>query len=331
MTQILTQSEINSLMDGLENGQVPVGEKIKQPDPSVVLKYDFASQSETLSTRLPAFDVVNESFSRNLRNDLTKMLGYNIDITNNPIETSTFGDLIKSLTAPMSLHIFNAEPLKGSGLLFFESKFIFNFVDTIFGGLDKTRIKFDKREFTKIEDIIIQKIIAMCFKDLEKAWYPIENNIKFSLIRSEFNPQFANITTPEEIVIISTFDVEFAKTLTSLTICLPYFMIESLREKLAMGFHADKIIPTDEWSRQFIDSILDSFVDSRFNLGSVNIKAEQLIDMKRGDVIELNQDVGDNIVGYVNNIMKLTGAIGAKKGRNAFKVLEKKQIEIKEK
>ena len=331
MAQILTQNEINSLMTGLESGEIPVGsEDVSQPNPADIVKYDFASQSESIGSRLPAFENINETFARGIRNDFSKMIGYNIDVINNPIETLNFGDLIKSLPVPMSLHIFSAKPLKGNGLLYFDSKFLFNFIDTIFGGPDTAKINLNQREFTNIENIIIQRLLDVCFKNLFSAWRPIQSNIEFKLVKSEFNPQFANITTPDEIVIISVFDIEFAKSLTSLAICMPYFMIESLRDKLAMGFHSDIIIPTEEWESMFISSLIDSSVDVRFELGSVSISGEELIDMKKGDVIQLNKSIDDNIFGFVNDIKKISGVIGKRRGQNAFKVMETIQTDVKD-
>ena len=140
------------------------------------------------------------------------------------------------------------EPLRGYVLLVLESELVFNLIDTFFGGRGLGKTKIEGREFTSIEEVMIGKVVDSCLKDLENAWGPVEA-VKTAYVRSEVNPQFATIVPPTDLVIVSKFELELEHSSGTISLCMPYAMIEPIRNKLAAGFQSDALEVDHTWRK----------------------------------------------------------------------------------
>ncbi|MFH1155827.1 MAG: flagellar motor switch protein FliM [Pseudomonadota bacterium] len=322
MSEILSQDEVDSLLAGLDSGDVEVETDIAAHDPKDVIAYDFTSQDKVVRARMPTFDVINERLSREIRASMSTLLQTNVDVIANPLDTLKFSEFVRSLPVPTSLHVFRMEPLRGHGLVILESQLVYNLIDTFFGGGGSGKAKVEGREFTPIEEVMIKKVVVACLKDVESAWLPIEP-VKTSLIRSEMNPQFAAIVLPTDLVIVTRFEIELEQSAGNLVLCLPYAMIEPLRAKLASGFQAETEEIDLTWRKMLEEIILESTVDLRIQLGKTEISGERLIYLQKGDVIQLDQDAKEMLTGYIDGLPKVRGYAGVQRGLQAFKIVEK--------
>jgi len=325
MSDILSQDEVDSLLAGLDSGDVETETKVAASVPGGVATYDFTSQDKVVRARLPTFDVINERLSREIRSSMTTLLQTNVDVTANPLDTLKFTEFVRSLPVPTSLHVFRMEPLRGHGLVILESQLVYNLIDTFFGGEGLGKARVEGREFTAIEEVMIRKVVMVCLSDIQKAWLPIIP-VTTSLIRSEMNPQFAAIVLPTDLVIVTRFEVELEQAAGNLVVCLPYAMIEPIRGKLASGFQAETEEIDVAWRKRLQEIILESTVNLRVKLGSTEITGERLIYMQPGDVIQLDNDAKDMLTGYVDGIPKVRGYAGIQRGFQAFRVEEKLTI-----
>ncbi len=321
MSEVLSQEEVDSLLNGLSAGKVEA-EKEEPEDVGGVIKYDFARQEKVIRGRLPSFEVINERFAREVRSTLSILLHTNIDISSESLDTLKFSEFVRSLPVPTSLHVFRMDPLRGQALIVMDTELVFNLIDTFFGGKGTGKAKVEGREFTSIEDIMIKKVVSSCLKNLETAWQPVEP-IVTSLQRSEVNPQFAAIVPPTDLVIVARFELELEQAAGKLTICLPYSMIEPLRGKLSSGFQAETEEVDFTWFNRLKEIINESMINFRVILGKSTIKGEKLITMKVGDVIPLDQDASAPLKGYVEGVEKFKGFAGVKKGFQAYRIKEK--------
>ncbi|ACN16777.1 FliM [Desulforapulum autotrophicum HRM2] len=324
MSDILSQDEVDSLLAGLDSGEVESETEVELSDPEGIVTYDFTSQDKVVRARMPTFDVINERLSREIRTSLSGLLQTNVDVTANPLDTLKFTEFVRSLPVPTSLHVFRMEPLRGHGLVVLESQLVYNLIDTFFGGEGLGKARVEGREFTAIEEVMIKKVVVACLKDIEKAWLPIEP-VKTSLIRSEMNPQFAAIVLPTDLVIVTRFEIELEQAAGNLVLCLPYAMIEPLRAKLASGFQAETEEIDVAWRKRLQEIILESTVNLRVQLGTTEISGERLIYLQPGDVIQLDNDAKDMLTGYVDGLPKVRGFAGVQRGFQAFRV-EKKLV-----
>jgi flagellar motor switch protein FliM len=226
------------------------------------------------------------------------------------------------LPVPTSLHVFRMEPLRGHGLIVFESQLVYNLIDTFFGGEALGKARVEGREFTTIEEVMIKKAVVAVLKNIEASWVPIEP-VKASLIRSEMNPQFTAIVLPTDLVIVTRFEIELEQSAGNLVVCYPYSMIEPMRNKLSSGVQTESEEIDTNWRRMIREVILESQIDLKFHLGRTEITGERLIYMQKGDVIQLDKDASEPLSCYVDGLEKLTGYVGVQRGFQAFQVKDK--------
>ena len=323
MSEILSQEEVDSLLDGLDSGEIETEKDVEKPEPvEGIVAYDFTSQDKVVRARMPTFDVINERLSRETRITLSNLLQTNVDVSASPFETLKFSEFVRSLPVPTSLHVFRMEPLRGNGLIVFESQLVYNLIDTFFGGEALGKARVEGREFTTIEEVMIKKAVVAVLDNIQASWAPIED-VTITLTRSEMNPQFTAIVLPTDIVIVTRFEIEFEQSAGNLVVCYPYSMIEPLRKKLSSGVQAEAEEVDTNWRRVIKDVILNSTVDMRIQLGRAEITGEKLLYMQKGDVIQLDNSAGEPLTCYVDGLEKLTGYAGVKRGFQAFKIKDK--------
>ncbi|MBU0995508.1 MAG: flagellar motor switch protein FliM [Proteobacteria bacterium] len=322
MSEILSQEEVDSLLSGLSAGKVEI--ESDEPDEVAgdISLYDFTSQDKVIRGRMPTLDIINERFAREVRTSMSNLLHTTVDISSESLDTLKFSEFGRSLPVPTSLHVFRMEPLRGHALVVLESQLVFNLIDTFFGGKGMGKSRIEGREFTSIEEVMVRKVVLACLKDLEAAWAPVEQ-VKTTLIRSEVNPQFAAIVLPTDLVIVTRFEVELEQSAGTLIICLPYAMIEPMRGKLSAGFQAETEDIDLTWQNRLKEIILESTVNLKVILGTTEITGERLIHLKPGDVIQLDQEADESLMGLVENVPKLKGLAGIQRGFQAFKIMKK--------
>ncbi|MBW2367107.1 MAG: flagellar motor switch protein FliM [Deltaproteobacteria bacterium] len=318
MSEILSQSEVDSLLSGLNTGKVETETDIA-PEPDDILKYDFKNQERVIRGRMPTFEVINERFAREIQSSISGVMHTTVGITADSMETLKFSEFGRSLPVPTSLHIFRMEPLRGYVMLVLESELVFNLIDTFFGGSGLGKTKIEGREFTAIEALMIGKVVKACLKDLDKAWSPVES-VKTAYVRSEVNPQFATIVPPTDLVIVSKFELELEQSSGTISLCMPYAMIEPIRNKLSSGFQSDALEIDRTWRSRMESIIRASLIDVSVELGKTEISGERLINLKKGDIIQLEKDAESSLIGYVEGIAKVSGYAGVQRGYQALQI-----------
>ncbi|CCK81733.1 flagellar motor switch protein FliM [Desulfobacula toluolica] len=323
MSEILSQDEVDSLLDGLDSGDVETETDVLTPElVEGISVYDFSSQDKVVRARMPTFDVINERLSREVRATLSTLLQANVDVSANPFDTLKFSEFVRSLPVPTSLHVFRLEPLRGHGLIVFESQLVYNLIDTFFGGEALGKARVEGREFTRIEEVMIKKAVLAVLKNIEASWAPIEP-VTASLIRSEMNPQFTAIVLPTDLVLVTRFEIELEQSAGNLVVCYPYSMIEPMRRKLSSGVQTEAEEVDTNWRRMIKEVILESWVDVKIQLGTTEITGERLIYMQPGDVIQLDKDAGEPLSCYIDGLEKMTGYVGVQRGFQAFQIKDR--------
>ncbi|MEK6590143.1 MAG: flagellar motor switch protein FliM [Nitrospinota bacterium] len=318
MAQILSQEEVDALLRGVSDGEIET-ETEEIVDESGIVPYDLTSQERIIRGRMPTLDIINQRFSRLFRNSLSSSLRKVLDVSAVSTDTVKFGEFVKSLPVPASLHIFKMEPLRGFALLIAESKLVFALVDIFFGGTGGSAMKIEGRDFTTIEQRMIKKVVLMALEDLEKAWKPV-HNVSIGFVRSEVNPQFAAIVPPTDVVVVILFEIEMDQISGNITICLPYSTIEPIIGKLRAGFQSDQLEVDQMWIKRLRERMMEAQVEVSVELGKTKITSRDLINFKVGDVIQLDNDVTNELLIRVEGIPKFKGYPGSMKGSKAVQV-----------
>ncbi len=214
---LLSQDEIDALLHGVDDGDVETEAGVDGPSGDT-REYDFSSQDRIIRGRMPTLEMVNERFARYFRISLFNFLRRSTEISISGIQMLKFSEYVHSLFVPTNINIVKIKPLRGSALFVLDPSLVFSIVDTYFGGSGRFHNKVEGREFTATEMRVIRIVLDLIFQDLTKAWQPVLK-LDFEYANSEVNPQFANIVTPTEIMVVSTIHLEIS-SLACLTRCL---------------------------------------------------------------------------------------------------------------
>src|SRR5262247_2075943 len=199
MNQFLSQEEVDALLRGITDGEVqttPAGVEEREN----VRTFDLTNQERIIRGRMPTLEIINQKFARLLRASLSGSPRRVVDVSAQNVEMIKFGEFLKTLPVPTSMHIIRMNPLRGGALLVIESQLVFALIDSFFGGPgNSAQVKVEGREFTPIETHMILRVADLIFSDMEKAWESVEPII-VELERSEVNPQFVGIVPPSDVV-----------------------------------------------------------------------------------------------------------------------------------
>ncbi len=315
MSQVLSQDEIDSLLQGVDEGEVETETDQPLADDEFQA-YDLTSQERIIRGRMPTLEIINQRFARVFRTSLSTLLHKVIDVTPLVSDMMKFGEFLKTIPVPASIHLFKMEPLRGMSLIIVESKLVFSLIDMFFGGGGRDSVKVEGRDFTAIEERVIRKVVEAALACMEDAWNPIED-IRFTFVRSEMNPQFVTIVPPSDVVILSTFTLEMDEFSGSITVCIPYSLVEPLRNKLYTGFQSERLEVDIAWLRRLVSRLLATDVGLSATLGDAEITGRQLLELKVGDIVPLRQDATELTQVQIEECLKFRAVVGTSKGSKA--------------
>jgi flagellar motor switch protein FliM len=311
--KILNQDEIDALIHGVDVGAV----NTQSPAPSgEVRSFDFQSQSRIVRGRMPTLEMINERFARLFRVSLYNLLRRSPEVVIGPVEMKKFSEYVHTLHVPTSLNLVKINPLRGTALIVLDPKLVFAVVDNFFGGNGR-HAKIEGREFTATETRIIQLLLRNSFADLREAWSHVLA-IEVEYLQSEINPNFANIVSPSEIVVVTSFHVELEGGGGDVHVSMPYSMLEPLREVLEAGVQSDRIEQDERWMHSLRDEIDDAEVELTTVLGRGGLTLAQLLDLKTGDVVPC--DFAGTVTVLAEQVPIFRGAFGLSRGQQAVKV-----------
>lgn len=318
MPQILSQEEVDALLRGISGGDIET-EVEDILDPSAVTLYDLTSQDRIIRGRMPTLEMINEKFARLLRATLSSLMRKVISVNAVSVNMIKFGEFLKTLPVPTSIHLFRMDPLRGNAIFIMESKIIFTLVDILFGGTGKEFFKVEGREFTSIENGLIRKVIMNALVDLEKAWKSLID-LTITYQRSEVNPQFAQIVSLTDVVVVVNFEIEVEYNTGIMSLCIPYSSLEPIRDKLQAGFQAEQMDVDKVWAERFKENLSLSRVEVVIELGKSFLKGRDIVELKKGDVIVLDQDSSLPLFVLVEGVPKFLCNPGTSKGSQAVQI-----------
>lgn len=317
MNKVLSQDEVDALLNGVQSGDIKT--ETDQGDANGVKVFDLASQERIIRGRMPGLEMANERFARFFRNSVSSIIMKFVDVSIQGIEMMKFSEFMKTLPLPSSINIFRMEPLKGHALLVIEAPMVFAFIEYFFGGTSAQHVKSEGRYFTLIEQRIIKKLVGMVLDDMREAWNVIAR-IQPELTGSEMNPQFVTIVTPTEVVIKIEVHIEVEEFTGKLFFCVPYSMVEPVKERLYSGIQGEKSGADNRWVSALKEILMESYVNVVVEVGRTELTVNDLLHLEVGNVINLGKSVSDELMVKVGNIPKLKGAPGFSRGNQAVKI-----------
>lgn len=311
---ILSQEEVDALLRGV-TGETE--EASAEDERGAIRPYDIGRQERIVRGRMPTLELINERFARLLRIGLFNFMRKNAEIAIGPVRVLKYSDFIRNLVVPTNLNLVQMKPLRGLGLVIMEPTLVFQVVDNLFGGSGQIHTRVEGRDFTPTEQRVIQRMLGVVFEEYGKAWGPV-----FALtpeyVRSEMNTQFANIATPTEIVVATSFNIDLGSGGGELHVCMPYAMLEPIRDLIYSSFQADRTESDSRWVKMLTEQIQDAEVDVVATLAHTQITLRQIMDLEIGDVISL--ELPQSVTAQVDGVPLMECQYGVVRGQYALKV-----------
>ncbi len=320
---LLSQDEIDALLHGVDDGDVETEAGVDAPTGDAA-DYDFHSQDRIIRGRMPTLEMVNERFARYFRISLFNFLRRSSEISISGIQMLKFSEYVHSLFVPTNLNIVKIKPLRGSALFVFDPSLVFTIVDTYFGGSGKFHNKVEGREFTATEMRVVRIVLDIVFKDLMKAWEPVLK-LEYEYVNSEVNPQFANIVSPTEVMVVSTIHLELEGGGGDIQFSLPYTMLEPIRELLDAGIQSDRGDTDARWKSTLRNDIKTAEVDMHSVLLKQEMSLKDVLSFKEGDIIPI--DLPEQVMIESGEMPLFRGKLGVSHDHFAVKLQEKMERE----
>lgn len=311
----LSQDEVDALLKGV-TGDSDEPEQASTAEGGVQA-YNLGTQERIVRGRMPTMELINERFARYLRIGFFNYMHRNAEISVGPIKVQKYSEFIRNLVVPTNLNLIQVKPLRGTGLVVFDPNLVFLVVDNMFGGDGRFHTRVEGRDFTATEQRIIQGMLGVVFSEYEKSWKPVYE-LHFEYMRSEMNSQFANIATPSEIVVSTSFTIEFGGAAADMHICMPYSMIEPIRDMLYSTMQSDHISSDSRWIGNLRKQLQGAEVPLVAELTTTNITLRQVLHMKPGDIITVN--IPDTILASVDGVPLIECRYGLQNNQYALKI-----------
>ncbi|MFP3983036.1 MAG: flagellar motor switch protein FliM [Desulfurivibrionaceae bacterium] len=322
MEQILSQDEVDALLKGISGGEIEEPEEEVEEEGKEYKPYDFTRQERIAPVKMPALDVINDSFLRAIRSSLSGLLRQILDITAAPMELERFGAFVRTLPVPSSLQIFKMDPFRGQAMCIVEPKLVFTFVENFLGGSGRRTARIEGRDFTSIEQRLIQRVVNLLLADLEKAWNNLQP-VTVQFVRSEINPQFAKICEPEDVVIINRYDIDMDQASGSITTCIPLNNLESVKQKLMTSVQREQSEEDIRLQQTIKENVRNLPLEIKVELGKSTLSIGNILNLTEGDIIQLDKRQDENLPVYLENRKKFTGTPGNYRGNKAIRIQHK--------
>ncbi len=311
---LLSQDEIDALLHGADDKP----DADDNADSGGISSYDITSQERIVRGRMPTLEMINERFARYTRISLFNLLRRTADVSSGGLQIMKFGEYVHTLYVPTSLNLVKFRPLRSTALFILDAKLVFKLVDNFFGG-DGRHAKIEGREFTPTEIRIVQLMLEQVFVDLTEAWAPVLK-VDLEYISSEVNPAMANIVSPSEVVVVSTFHIELDGGGGELHITLPYSMIEPVRELLDAGVQSDVDEKDERWGKSLEQDVRELDVKLQVNVLNKKVRLGDVMKFKAGDILPI--EMPELVTVRANNVPTFKGKLGVSNGRYAVEMIE---------
>lgn len=276
--------------------------------------YHLGTQERIVRGRMPTLELINESFARHVRMDLFKLIHRNAEVSVGPIRIQKYSEFIRNLVVPTCINIIEPSPLDGRGLFIFDPNFVFLVVDNVFGGDGRFHTRVEGRDFTPIENAVIDLVlncILKCYSSIFSKYSPLT----LTPVGREMNSQFAQVAAPSEIVVSTSFTFEFGGACADIHYCFPYSTFEPIVKIL----NSSMLTEFDEQKKRTRIDLRDIevSVDVKADAGTLTLR--EISNLEPGDILPLSLSavvdidkrkflnlelVKDDLLQYVTNAEK---------------------------
>lgn len=321
MAEVLSQNEIDALLSAISAGEMNLEEAKTKEEEKKVKKYDFKRPNKLSKDQLRTLQMIHETFARLNTTMLSGQLRSSIQIQVISVDQITYEEFVRSIPEFTIMGIFETGSLDGNAILELNPNIVFTIIDRLFGGPGEAMAV--SRELTDIELTVIERVILQLLNNLKESWETIID-VSPRIEQIETNPQFVQIVAPNEMVVLITFEVRIGNSEGMMNICFPTPLIDPIIPKLSAEywFSAIKKDKTNENMMALKNRLEKVSVPLLVNLGNAKVTLEQLINLRKGDVLKLNTQKDKALDVYVGNKLKFKAIPGTEGNKIAVSIEE---------
>ena len=316
MSDVLTQEEVDALLEGVSKG-VLGGSANRYADEDVT-PYDLTATDHIARSDLPSMDLLNQGFSRYLKQSLRKLLKDGVEITVGDVVEEKFSDYVATLPEPTMLYQVNIPSLKSNAMFVISADLLKKYVDIYFGGGSKALEAAPREGFTSTELRIADQILEVSLRHFRAAWEPILS-IETNVVKSETSPAFCKFIESVEPTVISKFNVQLGEeNLGELSCVLLSSMLAPLYEKMDASNRGSQSEHRAAWTRSLKNRLPDIALTLKSPIARRRFSLGKLVRLQAGDIIPIELD---SIVPLeVGSVELFRGKFGISRNKNSVRI-----------
>lgn len=322
----LTQDEVDAVLSEVR-GEDPVSNVATEPEQSLdgVRPYDLGSPDRIVRRRMQTLELINERFARRMRSVFLNFMRRNADISVGQISVLKYSDFERNLPVPSNLNMVKLNPLRGTALFAFDPTLVFLVIENMFGGQGNGMTRIEGRDFTATEQRIVQRLLNHTLEAYVQAWDGIFA-IEHSYIRSEMHTKFASVTGSNEVVLVTPIRIEFGAVGGNLNVCLPYSMIEPIRDLLSRPYQdPSEAVGDSSWSGKLSGQLRQAGLEVVAEFAKIDTTLGEMISLKKGDVLPF--DLPKTIVATVDDVPVLECGYGTSANGKRYAISVQEHLE----
>ena len=322
MADVLSQSEIDALLSALQSGEVLPDEIREHEAEKGARVYDFRRAMRFSKDHMRILRRIHENFARMMATQLSGELRSVVQIQVESVEQLPYEEFIRSIPALTIIQLMGFEPLHGKVAIEINPQIVFGILDRMMGG--DIRGPYRERELTEIEAVLVKRLLASMPRLVRDSWQSVAE-LSPELLSLETNPQFLQLTTPNETVLVITISAHVGGTSGLINICIPHVTLEPLIPKLTnqnfLGMNLQSKVRQED-AEQIRMQLQQASVQLTVQLGGTQIFLNDVAELEVGDLIPLDASINNPVVVDVDGIPSFLGAIGTSRRKYAIKILK---------
>ncbi|MEK4024228.1 flagellar motor switch protein FliM [Mammaliicoccus sciuri] len=318
---VLSQNEIDALLSALSTGEMSAEEMKKEEETRKVRVYDFKRALRFSKDQIRSLTRIHENFARLLTTYFSAQLRTYVQINVVSVDQIPFEEFISSIPNMTLINIFDVSPLEGNILMEVNPNVAYSMLERLMGGFGSSSGKVDN--MTEIETKILTNLFERSFDSLREAWSGLIE-IDPYLAEMEVNPQFLQMISPNETVVVISFNIVIGESSGMINMCIPHIALEPIIPNLSVSYwmQTNKKEPTPEQSILLERRIKKATLPVVADLGKGEISIEDFLYLQMGDVISLDTKIEDPLVIRVGETPKFTAQPGKLRNRMAVQILD---------
>ncbi|GAQ16105.1 flagellar motor switch protein FliM [Oceanobacillus picturae] len=319
--EVLSQNEIDALLSAITSGEMDAEELKKEDKEKKVRVYDFKRALRFSKDQIRSISRIHENYARMLTTFFSAQLRTYVNINVASVDQIPYEEFIRSVPKMTVLNTYSVAPLEGRIVMEINPNIAYALLDRILGGKGYSANKVDN--LTEIETILMSQIFEKAIVNLQEAWASI---VKIDPIMEEFevNPQFLQMVSPNETVVVVSLNTAIGDTSGLINICIPHIVLEPIISKLSVHYWMQTSTKErdDEAYNKLSTNLETAKVEAKTLLGTTDINIEQFLNLKPNDVIGLDQTIDQPLILEVNNKPKFYVQPGKLKNKLSVQVME---------